>query len=97
MRHRGTYRYIESEKGQTKTHRAREVRDQALPDRSRKTDETSGMGLTQEERRSKGVRSGMGVGVRNRLDARKRRGRGCIGSGMSVGVGNRLDVRERKG
>ena len=65
MRHRGTYRYIESEKGQTKTHRAREVHDRALPERSRETDETSGMGLTQEERRSKGVGSEMGVDVGN--------------------------------
>ena len=39
----------------------------------------------------------MSVVVGNRLDVRKRRGRGCIGSGMSVGVGNRLDARERKG
>ena len=59
MRHRGMYRYIESEKGQTKTHRAREVRDWASPDHSRETDETSGMELTQEERRSEGVGSGM--------------------------------------
>ena len=88
MRHRGMYRYIESEKGQTKTHRAREVRDRASPKCSCETDETSGMGLMQEERRSKGVGSGMGVDVGNRLDARKRRGRGCVGSGMSVGVGN---------
>ena len=78
-------------------HRAREVRDRASPDRSHETDETSGMGLMQEGRRSKGVGSGMGIDVGNRLDARKRRGRGCVGSGMSVGVGNRLDVRERKG
>ena len=89
--------YIGSKKGRTKTHRAREVHDRASPDRSRETDETSGMGLTQEERRSKGVRSGMGVDVGNRLDARKRGGRGCVGSGMSVGVGSRLDARERKG
>ena len=41
------YRYIESEKGQAKTHRAREVRDRASPDRSRKTDETLGIDLTQ--------------------------------------------------
>ena len=47
MRHRGTYKYIEGEKGQTKTHRVREVRDRALPDRSRETDETSGIDLTQ--------------------------------------------------
>ena len=39
--------YIGSEKGRTKTHRAREVRDQASPDRSRETDETSGIELTQ--------------------------------------------------
>ena len=39
----------------------------------------------------------MSVVVGNRLDARKRRGRGCVGSGMGVGVGNRLDTRERKG
>ena len=62
--HRGNI-YIGSEKGRTKTHRAREVRDRALPDRSRETDETSGMGLTQEEGRSKGVGSGMGVDVGN--------------------------------
>ena len=74
--------YIGSEKGQTKTHRAREVRDRALPDRSCETDETSGMGLMQEERRSKDVRSGMSVVVGNRLDARERKGRGCVGSGM---------------
>ena len=71
--HRGNI-YIGSKKGQTMTHRAREVRDWALPDCSRETDETSGMGLTQEEGRSKGVGSGMGVDVGNRLDARKRRG-----------------------
>ena len=47
MRHRGMYRYIESEKGQTKTHRAREVRDRASPDRSHENDETSGIDLTQ--------------------------------------------------
>ena len=89
MRHRGTYRYIESEKGQTKTHRAREVRDRALPDRSRETNDMSGMDLTQEERRSNGVRSGMSVVVGNRLDVRKRKGRMSIGSGMC-----RLDTRE---
>ena len=66
--------YIGSEKGQTKTHRAKEVRDRASPDRSRETDETSGMGLTQEERRSKDVRSGMSVVVGNRLEARERKG-----------------------
>ena len=47
------------------THRAREVRDRASPDCSRETDETLGMGLTQEERRLKGVGSGMGVDVGN--------------------------------
>ena len=79
--HRGNI-YIGSEERQTMTHRAREVHDQASPDRSRKSDETSGMGLTQEERRLKGVGSGMGVDVGNRLDARKRRGRRSVGSGM---------------
>ena len=59
-------------------HQVREVRDRALPDRSRETNETSGMGLTQEERRLKGIRSGMGVDVGNQLDARKRGGRGCV-------------------
>ena len=78
-------------------HRAREVCDRALPDRSRETDETLGMGLMQEEGRSKGIGSGMGIDVGNRLDVRKRRGQGCIRSRMSVGVGSRLDVRERKG
>ena len=57
--------YIESEERRTKTHRVREVRDQASPDRSRETDETSGIDLMQEERRSKGVGSGMSVDVRN--------------------------------
>ena len=100
---RGTYNgqerniYIESKERRTKTHRAREVRDRASPDCSHETNETSGMELTQEERRSKGVRSGVGVDVGNRLDARKRKGQRCIRSGMSVGVGNRLDARKRKG
>ena len=58
MRHRGTYRYIESGKRQTKTHRAREVHDWASPDHYHENDETSGMG----------------VDVGNRLDARKRKG-----------------------
>ena len=97
MRHRGTYRYIESEKGQTKTHRAREVRDRASPNHSRETDGMSGIDLTQRSEGQKSVRSGMGVGVRKRLDVRKSKGRRCVGSGMSVGVGNRLDARERKG
>ena len=44
--HRGNI-YIGSEKGRTKTHRAREVRDRALPDHSRETDETSGIDLMQ--------------------------------------------------
>ena len=39
--------YIGSEERQTMTHRAREVRDQALPDHSRETNETSGIDLTQ--------------------------------------------------
>ena len=63
-------------------HRAREVRDRALPDRSRETDEMSGIDLTQEERRSKGVGSGMSVDVGNQLDARKRKGQTSVGSGM---------------
>ena len=48
MRHREMYRYIEGKKRQTKTHRAREVHDQALPNRSRKTNETSGIDLMQK-------------------------------------------------
>ena len=39
--------YIGSEKGWTKTHRAREVHDRASPNRSHETDETSGIDLTQ--------------------------------------------------
>ena len=39
----------------------------------------------------------MSVVVGNQLDARKKRGRGCVRSGMSVGIGNRLDVRKGKG
>ena len=39
------------------------------------------MRLTQEERRSKAVGLGMSVVVGNRLDARERKGRGCVGSG----------------
>ena len=48
--------YIGSKKGQTKMHRAREVRDWASPDRSRETDKTSGIDLTQksEGRRASG-------------------------------------------
>ena len=74
--------YIGSEKGRTKTHRAREVRDRALPDRSRKTDETSGIDLMQRSEGQMSVGSGMGVGVGNRLDARKGKGRMSIRSGM---------------
>ena len=74
MRHRGTYRYIEGKKRQTKTYRAREVCDQALPNRSRETDETSGMDLMQEQRRSNGIGSGMNVDVGNQLDTRKGKG-----------------------
>ena len=40
--------YRESKERQTKTHRAREVSDRASPDRSRKTDETSGIDLMQK-------------------------------------------------
>ena len=47
-------RYIESEKGQTRMYRAREVpevHDWALPNRSRETEETSGvLDLTQKEK-----------------------------------------------
>ena len=39
--------YIGSEERQTMMHRAREVRDRASPDRSRETDETSGIDLMQ--------------------------------------------------
>ena len=46
--HRGNI-YIGSEKGRTKTHRAREVRDRALPDRSRETDEMSGIDFDAKE------------------------------------------------
>ena len=55
MRHRGTYRYIESEKRQTKMHRAREVCDWASPDRSCETDETSGIDLTQRSEGQKAL------------------------------------------
>ena len=41
--------YIGSEKGRAKTHQAREVHDQALPDRSRETDETSGIDFDAKE------------------------------------------------
>ena len=40
--------YIESEERRTKMYRVREVRDRASPDRSRETDETSGIDLTQK-------------------------------------------------
>ena len=89
--------YIESKERQTMTHRVREVRDRASPNRSRETDEMSGIDLTQEQRRLNGVGLGMSVDVKNRLDARKRKGRRCIRSGMRVGVRNRLDARKRKG
>ena len=46
--HRGNI-YIGSEKGRTKTHQAREVHDRALPDRSRETDETSGIDFDAKE------------------------------------------------
>ena len=74
--------YIGSEKGRTKKHRAREVRDWASPDRSRETDETSGIDLTQRSEGRKSIGSGMGVGVGNRLDARKGKGRMSVGSGV---------------
>ena len=65
-----------------------------MPDRSRETNETLGMDLMQELRRSNGVGSGMSVGVGNRLDVRKSKGRMSVRSGMSVGVGDQLDVRD---
>ena len=37
----------------------------------------------------------MGVDVGNRLDARKRRGQGCVGSGMSVMSG--IDLMRGRG
>ena len=66
--------YIESKERRTRTHQVREVCDRASPDHSCETDETLGMDLTQEERRSNGVGLGMSVGVGNQLDARKRKG-----------------------
>src|SRR5438128_9844843 len=61
-------RYIESEKGQAKTERAREVRDRASPDRSCETDGSSGIDLTQEkEEGQRGIGSGMGIVVGNAL------------------------------
>ena len=91
MRHRETYKYIEGGKRQTKTYQAREVCDRASPDHSHEINETSGMNLTQEERRSNGIGSGMSVDVGNRLDTRKGKGRRSVGSGM-----RRLDARESK-
>ena len=44
-------RYIESEKGQTRTYRVREVHNWALPNCSHETDEMLGRDLMQEERR----------------------------------------------
>ena len=46
-------RYIEGEERQTRTYRARGVRDRALPDRSCETDETLGIDLTQEREKVK--------------------------------------------
>ena len=94
--------YIGSEKGQTRKDGLRRIERERYAIGLRPTAVVRPMkrrewDLTQEERRSKGVGSGMGVDIGNRLDARKRRGRGCVGSGMSVSVGNRLDARERKG
>ena len=43
-------RYIEGEKGQTKMHQAREVRDWASPDCSCETEEASGVDLMQKEK-----------------------------------------------
>src|SRR5438128_7694058 len=61
-------RYIESEKGHTKTEWVREVRDRASPDRSREADGSSGIDLTREkEEGQRGVGSGMGISVGNAL------------------------------
>src|SRR5438128_11824625 len=61
-------RYIEGEKGHTKTERAREVRDRASPDHSHETDGSSGIDLMQEkEEGQRGVGSGMGISVGNAL------------------------------
>ena len=70
----------------------REVRDWALPDHSHETDETSGIDLMQEKRRSNSVGSGMSVGVRNQLDMRKGKGQRSVGSRMC-----RQDARESEG
>src|SRR5438128_12089761 len=95
-------RYIESEKEHTKTERAREVRDRASPDRSRETDGSSGIDLTQErgiktERR----RVGNGYSCRECVDEtpRGQRVRGCVdetrvGSGWSQRVRDALLGRE---
>ena len=72
-------RYIESEERRTKTHLVREVHDWASPDCSRETDETSGVDLMQEERRSNGVGSGMNMDVGNRLNARIQKVEGVSG------------------
>ena len=49
----------------------REVCDQALPNHNCETNETSGVDLTQEERRLNSVGLRMSVDVGNQLDARK--------------------------
>ena len=67
-------RYIEGEERLTRTYQAREVCDQALPDHSCKTNETSGVDLMQKEGRLNNIRSGVSVDVGNWLDARKREG-----------------------
>ena len=41
--------YIGGEKGRAKTHRAREVRDQASPDHSRETNEALGIDFDAKE------------------------------------------------
>src|SRR5438128_11860669 len=74
-------RYIESEKEHTKTERAREVRDRASPDRSRETNGSSGIDLTQEKGEGqRGVGSGMGIGVGNAWTKRQ----GVRGFGSAV-------------
>ena len=55
-------RYIEGKERQARTYQVRKVRDQALPDHSHETNETSGVDLTQKERRSNELRVRNGCG-----------------------------------
>ena len=67
-------RYIEGKERQTRTYRAREVHDRALPNHSRETNGMLGVDLMQKERRLNSIGSGMGMGVGNQLDVRKTEG-----------------------